>query len=42
MALLRLYRLVVRALTLLKITPGKKSVVVLVPPLGKKEFVSLS
>jgi hypothetical protein len=39
--LLGFYGFVIRGFTLLDITPGEKSVVILVPSLCKKEIVSL-
>src|SRR6266513_1945959 len=39
--LLGFYCFVIRGFTLLNITPGEKSVVILVPSLCKKEFVGL-
>ncbi len=38
---LRLHFFLVRVFTLLDVTPREKSIVILVPPLRKKEFVSL-
>ena len=38
---MRVYGFIIRVFTLLDVTPGEKSVVVLVPSLCKEEFVGL-